>query len=81
MQVIFVDKPYQAATDEHPGWTVQDDMLKVKETFQEWLKRKIERIEAHDAYKDVKGLYIYDMGPLTGMNCECGMHVRFAYIR
>jgi hypothetical protein len=81
MQVIFVEKPYQKADGDQLGWTVQDEMLKVNESFQEWLTRKKERIAVHDAYKDVKGLYIYDMSPLVGMNCETGMSIRFAYIR
>lgn len=80
MDVIFVDKPYQKADGEHPGWIVTDELMRVKETFQEWLIRIREKIQTCDKCKDILGLYIYDMSPAVTMAGEPAMMIRYAYI-
>lgn len=80
MDVIFVDKPYQKENGEYPGWIVQDELMGIKETLQEWLKRMRQKIDSNDKCKDILGLYIYDMSPAVTSAGEPAMMIRYAYI-
>jgi hypothetical protein len=81
MDVIFVDKTHQKENGEHPGWIVQDELMGIKETFQEWLKKMREKIQTCGKCKDILGLYIYDMSPVVTTAGEPAMMIRYAYIR
>ena len=81
MKVIFVNKPMQidrtpqdqlelVEDGKIPYWTVKSEMLKVNETFQQWLKRKTEALEyakersVSVKEKNIEGFYIYDIMPI-----------------
>ena len=93
MKLIFIDKPIQDANTVEPQlidgrivyWTVVSEIMKVNETFREWLIRKEERINTHPNYSSVEGLLIYDMQSIASMpydgKTNSSMIIRSAFLK
>ena len=93
MKLIFIDKPMQDANTLEPQlidgrivyWTVVSEIMKVNETFREWLIRKEERINTHPNYSSVEGLLIYDMQSIASIpydgKTNSSMIIRYAFLK
>jgi hypothetical protein len=93
MKLIFIDKPIQDANTLEPQlidgrivyWTVVSEIMKVNETFREWLIRKEERINTHPNYSSVEGLLIYDMQSIASIpydgKTNSSMIIRYAFLK
>lgn len=93
MKLIFIDKPMQDANTLEPQlidgrivyWTVVSEIMKVNETFKEWLIRKEERINTHPNYSSVEGLLIYDMQSIASIpydgKTNSSMIIRYAFLK
>lgn len=93
MKLIFIDKPMQDANTLEPQlidgrvvyWTVVSEIMKVDETFREWLIRKEERINTHPNYSSVEGILIYDMQSIASMpydgKTNSSMIIRYAFLK
>ena len=96
MRIIKVDKPFQGDTTldkqcingEYPNWVVKTESAKIHESFNEWWTRKIDYMENNPAYKDVSGIYLYDVQPVTEILGPdrvvdpklWALHIRYDYI-
>lgn len=97
MRIIKVNNPFQGDTTpnkqsidgEYPNWMVKTESGKVNESFNEWWTRKIEYMNNRPTYKDVSGIYLYDVQPVTEIIGEgskvdpklWALHIRYDYIK
>ena len=88
MKIIVVDKPAQDSTTENPQiidgkiykWYVKSEKITAPETFQEWWRKKQEYIKMNPKYKNVTGIFLYDiihLHSIEGMTSLPGMIVRY----
>lgn len=99
MKVVFTNKLIQSKETPYSevqlidgiryNWTVKTVMMKIGETFQEWLVRMETDTLNHEFHKDTIGLVIYDVMPIKGVPMlpnsekwqgEGAMMVRYDYI-
>lgn len=85
MKVIFVDKPLKMVGGDKTIWCVQSEMMKLNQTFQQWIIEKWEWVKNRPTGKDVKGFYIYDFMAIAGVDHEgkgiASMMIRYDYIK
>jgi len=92
MKVIKVDNPLQHDTTlnkqcingEYPNWCVRAEGTKLNETFNEWWNRKKDYMKSNPVYKDIEGIYLYDIQPIgdiVGDSKACALHIRYDYIK
>ena len=96
MRIVKVDKPLQCDTTpnkqyidgDYPNWVVNTEGTKIHEGFNEWWLRKQEHILNNPIYKNVIGIYLYDIRPVTEIIGTDGvvdpklwaLHIRYDYI-
>lgn len=69
MKIIFVNTPHQDEHTQNPQlidgevkhWTVREELLRIGETFQQFLQRKKEKWEKYN----VTAMYLYDIQPVS----------------
>lgn len=98
MKIYHIDKPLQNDKTINPQiidgkvyhWCVNAEGLKLGETLTQWFERKRELIKNNPVYKDVEGIFLYDLQPVvpvTGIGNAItfssvgAMIVRYAYIK
>ena len=96
MEIILVNKPIQTPETLEPQiingklyfWCVNDESMKIGETFQEWWKRKkiwmSENLEKRNLNTVIKGIFLYDITPIGGIigaETEAAMIIRYQWIK
>lgn len=92
MKLIKVNTPLQHDTTldkqcingEYPNWCVMTERAKLNETFDEWWNRKKDYMKSNPKYKDVEGIYLYDIQPIgdiVGNPKAAGLFIRYDYIK
>ncbi len=92
MIIIKVDKPLQSnitldkqcINSGYPNWCVMTESTKLNETFNEWWNRKKDYMKSNPTYKDVEGIYLYDIQSIcviVGDPNASALHIRYDYIK
>ncbi len=92
MKVVILNTPAQSEQTINPQiiegniyyWSVNEEMLKLGETFKQWLDRKLDYIKTHPKFELYYCMGIYDVqviGPAAYDHTKYGMMVRYQWIK